>query len=58
MYNIYVCVYEYKKKRKNRRQGQFECDMTQFCCFNFVCSHIRCGCSIVCLRFQVVQRRD
>ena len=39
-------------------RGQFECDVACFCffCFDFVRSHVRCGCcSIVCLRFQVVQ---
>ena len=36
--------------------GQFECGGTWFCfCFDFVRSHARCGCSIVCLRCQVVQ---
>ena len=32
-------------------------NVTWFCfCFYFTCSHVRCGsCSIVCLRFQVVQ---
>ena len=44
-------------KSNNRTRGQFECDVTWFrFCFNFVCSHARCGCfSVVCLRFQVVQ---
>ena len=44
-------------KPNNRTRGQFECDMTWFCfSFDFVCSHVWCGCcSIVCLRFQVVQ---
>ena len=44
-------------KSHNRTRGQFECDMTWFCfCFDFACSHARCGCcSIVCLCFQVVQ---
>ena len=44
-------------KSNNRTRGQFECDVTWFCsCFDFVRSHARCGCcSIVCLRFQVVQ---
>ena len=44
-------------KLNNRTRGQFECDVTWFCfCFDFVRSHARCGCcSIVCLRFQVVQ---
>ena len=44
-------------KSNNRTHGQFECDVTWFCfCFDFVRSHVRCGCcSIVCLRFQVVQ---
>ena len=32
-------------KSNNGMRGQFECDVT----------HARCGCSIVCLRFQVVQ---
>ena len=44
-------------KSNNRMRGQFEYDVTWFCfCFDFVRSHARCGCcSIVCLRFQVVQ---
>ena len=44
-------------KSNNRTRGQFECDVNRFCfCFNFVRSHTCCGCcSIVCLRFQVVQ---
>ena len=29
----------------NRTCGQFECDVTWFYfCFEFVCSHARCGC--------------
>ena len=45
------------KLNNNRTRGQFECDLIWFCfCFDFVHSHARCGCcSIVCLRFQVVQ---
>ena len=43
----------------NRARGQFECDVTWFCFgfgFDFVRSHARFGCcSIVCLRFHVVQ---
>ena len=37
-------------KSNNRTCGQFECDVTWFCfCFDFVCSHARCGCcSIFC----------
>ena len=44
-------------KSNNRTHGQFECDATWFCfCFDFVRSRALCGlCSIVCLRFQVVQ---
>ena len=44
-------------KSNNRTRGQFECDVTWFCFrFDFVCSYARCGCcSVVCLRFQVVQ---
>ena len=44
-------------KSNKRTRGQFECDLTWFCfCFDFVRSHVRCDCcSIVCLRFQVVQ---
>ena len=42
---------------KSLTPGQFERDLTWFYfCFDFVRSHERCGCcSIVCLRFQVVQ---
>ena len=33
-------------KSNNRTRGQFECDVTWFCfCFDFVRSHVRCGCS-------------
>ena len=41
----------------NRARGQFGCDVTWFCfCFDFVRSHARFSCcSIVCLRFHVVQ---
>ena len=44
-------------KSNNRARVQFECDVTWFCfCFDFVPLHTHCGCcSIVCLRFQVVQ---
>ena len=44
-------------KSNSRTRGQFECDLIWFCfCFDFVRSHRRCDCcSIVCLRFQVVQ---
>ena len=44
-------------KLNNKMCGQFECDVTWFCfCFDFVRSHVRCGCcSKVCLHFQVVQ---
>ena len=44
-------------KSNNRTRGQFECEVTWFCfCFDFDCSHARCGCcSIICLRYQVVQ---
>ena len=44
-------------KSNNRPHGQFKCDATWFCfCFVFVRSQVRRGCcSIVCLRFQVVQ---
>ena len=47
-------------KSNNRTHGQFECDVTWFCfCFDFVRSNVRCGCcSIVCLRFQVVQAKQ
>ena len=45
------------QQSNNRTRGQFECDVTWFgFCFGFVRSHARCDCcSIVCLRFQVVQ---
>ena len=41
----------------NRMRGQFECDVTCFhFCFEILGSHALCRCcSIVCLRFQVVQ---
>ena len=41
----------------DRMRDQFECDMTWFCfCLDLVRSHALSGfCSIVCLRFQVVQ---
>ena len=44
-------------KSNNKPHGQFKCDVTWFrFCLDFVRSHIQCGCcSIVCLRFQVVQ---
>ena len=44
-------------KSNNRARGQFECDVTWFCFwFDFFRSHARFGCcSIVCLRFHVVQ---
>ena len=44
-------------KSNNRTRGQFECHVTWFCfCFDFDCSHAQCGCcSIICLRYQVVQ---
>ena len=44
-------------KLNNRTCGQFECFVAWFCfCFDFVHSHAQCSCcSIVCLRFQVVQ---
>ena len=47
-------------KSNNRRRGQFECNVTWFYfCFDFVRSHTRCGCcSIVCLRFQLVQLKS
>ena len=42
-------------KSNNSVRAQFECDMILFL-FDFVHSHAQCGCcSIVCLRFQVVQ---
>ena len=42
-------------KSNNRTRSQFECDVTFFY-IDFVRSHARWGCcSIVCLRFQVVQ---
>ena len=39
-------------KLNNRTRCQFECDVTWFCfCFDFVCTHARCGCcSKVCWR--------
>ena len=45
-------------KSNSRMHGQFECNMTWFCfCFDFVCSHTRCGCcSIVCWRGWVRRR--
>ena len=45
-------------KSNDRKQVQFECDVMWFCfCFDFVRWHARCGCcSMVCLRFQVVQK--
>ena len=45
-------------KSNNRTRGQFECDVTWFVfCFDFVRSYAQCGCcSVVCLRFQVVQK--
>ena len=45
-------------KSKNRTRGHFEYDVTLvlFFWFDFVYSHLRCGCcSIVCLRFQFMQ---
>ena len=44
-------------KLHNRTCVQFEGDVTWFCfCFDSVRSHAPCGCcSIVCLRFQVLQ---
>ena len=43
-----------RAKSNKRRRDQFECDVTF--CLNFVHSHARYrSCSIVCLRFQVVQ---
>ena len=40
-----------------RMRQEFQCDKAWLCfCFDFVRSHVQCGCcSIVCLRFQVVQ---
>ena len=44
-------------KLNNRTRGQFECDLTWFCfCFDFFRSHTLYGCcTLICLRFQVVQ---
>ena len=44
-------------KSNNVTRGKFELDVSWFCfCFDLVRSHVRYGCcSIVCLRFQVVQ---
>ena len=44
-------------KSNNRTCSQFESDVTLFCfCCDIVHSHAHCGCcSIVCLRYQVVQ---
>ena len=44
----------------NRLRGQFECDVIWFCfCFDFVGLHARFACcSIVCLRFHVVQMKQ
>ena len=46
-----------RTKSNNRTCSEFECDVTWLCFyFDFVRSHARCSCcSIVCLRFQVVQ---
>ena len=39
-------------------QGQLECDMNRFCCFEFIrLPHVQRIFLIVCLRFQVVQIR-
>ena len=52
-------LYSLWPKPNNRTRGQMECGVTWFCfyfCFDFVRLHVRCGsCSIVCLRFQVMQ---
>ena len=44
-------------KSDNRIRGQFECDMIWFYFdFDFVPSHVRCGCrSIVCWRLRWVR---
>ena len=43
-------------KSNNRTRGQYECDVWLGFVFDFVRSYARCGCcSVVCLRFQVVQ---
>ena len=44
-------------KSNNRTRGQFDCAVTWFCFyFDFIHSHEWCSCcSVVCLRFQVVQ---
>ena len=46
-------------KSKIRMCSQFECDVTWYCfCFDFVCSNARCRCcSVVCLHFQVAQKK-
>ena len=44
-----------RTKSNNRMRGQFECDVTFFL-FDFVRSHVRCGCcSLVYLHFEVMQ---
>ena len=47
-------------KSNNRTHCQFEWDVTWFCfCFDFVRSHARRDCcSMVCLRFQVVAKKQ
>ena len=49
-----------RAESSNRARGQLECDVTWFCfCFDFVHSHARLVCcSIVCLRFYVVQKKQ
>ena len=54
------CIVRGPAKSNNRTSGQFEFDVTLFFClflFDFVHSHAQCDCrcSIVCLRFQVIQ---
>ena len=52
-----MALYYLWSKPNNRTRSQFECDVTCFCfCFDFIHSHVWYGCcSIVCLRFQVLQ---
>ena len=46
-------------KSKIRTCNQFECVVTWCCfCFDLVCSYARCRCcSVVCLHFQVAQKK-
>ena len=52
-------LHHVQAKSNNRTRDQFERDVTWFCFLFRICSHARCSCcSIVCLRFQVVQIKD